>query len=255
MWLWIFLLGICIFLVVLCVVVFVCGGNRNQESKRRILFLLLHTQDKETLKDTIKETWISHLDPKYEQALFLVCKTEPNQKNHSDNDMVVLDEDLKDDGLDVVLHKTLYGFRHVLKNYQFDYLVRSNNGSYFQSSVLQKYLRENSNIEFGGLVANTTPKFVSGSCMIFRRDLLEKLNHYYQHNFPKESTRNDDVIISRCIIDRFHIQPTHFNRVDIEQLNEIETCRKDEWCYRLSHPYDDELRIQKFKELDKALQI
>jgi hypothetical protein len=125
----ILLLLLLIMLVVIVIVLFFVYnvyGNK-QQSKKRILFLLLHTQEKESLKDTIIETWISHLDPKYEQALFLVCKTEPNQISNS-NDTIVLTEDLKDDGLDVVLHKTLYGFRHVLKHYQFDYLVRSNNG-------------------------------------------------------------------------------------------------------------------------------
>jgi hypothetical protein len=89
--------------------------------------------------------------------------------------------------------------------------------------------------------------------MIFRRDTLEKLNEYYTQNFPKESSRCDDVILSRCLIDRFHINPVHFDRVDIERIDEIETCRKDEWSYRLSYPYDDNLRIQKLRRLELRL--
>ena len=249
---WLLVFSVVILLIILVVILFMYLNN--DKSKKRILFLLLHTQDKETLKDTIKETWISHLDPQYEKALFLVCKSNPIKEPDTD-DTIVLDEDLKDDGLDVVLHKTVYGFQHILKKYQFDYLVRSNNGTYFQSHILQNYLKENPNLKFGGLVANTTPKFVSGSCMIFRRDTLEQLTNYYTKNFPKESSRNDDVILSRCLIDRFNIQPTHLNRVDIEQVDEIDNCKKDEWCYRLSYPYNDELRIQKFKVLDKALRM
>jgi hypothetical protein len=254
MWIWLLFLFVVLTIVSLCVFFVLVYKDIRKESKKRILFLLLHTQDKEQLKDTIKDTWISHLDSQYEQALFLVCKTEPYQITQPGSDTIILEEDLKDDGVDVVLHKTLFGFRHVLKNYKFDYLVRSNNGTYFQSHILQEYLRENPNLKFGGLVAQTVPKFVSGSCMIFRHDVLERLNTYYEKNFPKESSRCDDVILSRCVIDRFYIEPTHFNRVDIEQLDEIETCRKDEWCYRLSHPYDDNLRIQKFKMLESKIE-
>jgi hypothetical protein len=252
MLLWILFVFFIIILTILLVFVFV-NTTSKQDSKKRILFLLLHTQDKESLKDTIKETWISHLDPIYEQALFLVCKTEPDQKTQPGSDTIILEEDLKDDGVDVVLHKTLYGFRHVLKHYKFDYLVRSNNGTYFQSNILQQYLRENPELKFGGLVAQTVPKFVSGSCMIFRHDVLERLNTYYEKNFPKESSRCDDVILSRCVIDRFHIEPVYFDRVDIEQVDEIETCRKNEWSYRLSYPYSDDLRIQKFKILNSKI--
>ena len=98
--------------------------------------------------------------------------------------------------------KTILAIKWIIKNLEFDYLIRSNTSSYFQTEYLYNYLCKlpKSNL-FGGIkfIHNNFGKlekpitFINGAGMYFSKDVVEVLsvmNKDGYHGLP------DDVAIS-----------------------------------------------------------
>jgi hypothetical protein len=95
--------------------------------------------------------------------------------------------------------KTIIAFKHVLKNYEFDYLFRTNTSSYVDTQKLLGFLESQPKSSLYGGVIGTVfedTKFASGAGILLSRDVVERIcerEHEWKHGYV------DDVALAEVV--------------------------------------------------------
>jgi hypothetical protein len=123
-----------------------------------------------------------------------------------------------EDNLINIINKTHIAFKYVYQNYDFDYIIRANSGSYVNIENLCNLLSTapKSNL-YGGVIGNAElGRFVSGSMYVLSKDLVEKfvLDDLYC-KVPYMYSYTDDVSLSRYFLDNNIELTEHKYRQDL----------------------------------------
>lgn len=197
----------------------------------RILILVLSYQDNSfytKMCETQRETWDSE---EIEDITTFYYFGNCNDNMIIDNNILLsIDEELLNCG-----HKTIKCLE-MIKNLDFDYIVRTNSSSYIDKKLLKNFLIDKPKTNYyAGVVGNHEGiKFSSGSCYILSKDLVgvilenqDKWNHNYI----------DDVSLSILLSDN-GVKPCSAPRFDIEPMTDIKSIPKDYYHYRVKTPDD-----------------
>jgi hypothetical protein len=113
--------------------------------------------------------------------------------------------------------KTLEAFEYVLKHFEFDYLLRTNQSSYINKERYIKWLEDKPKENFySGLVGKNQGKtFVSGAAMTFSKDLIENLVSR-KNDLPPNTV--DDVAIAQML--------NKITRIPAPRINVENGCRR-----------------------------
>lgn len=88
-----------------------------------------------------------------------------------------------------------------------DYIIRANSSTFLNHTVLQQYINKLPITEcFAGHIMFN--EFISGTCMIFSKDVLNKLEQRFTENYPIRYRDHDDCIIRDLLKD--------INKIDME---------------------------------------
>jgi hypothetical protein len=117
--------------------------------------------------------------------------------------------------------KTICAFRSLLEvDEDWDYLVRPNCGSYVHLENLQKFLSDKARTKLycghtGEWDGRPGLKYVSGSCMIFSRDVIQLMvDHMEEIHYDGRTGIMDDVAIGE-ILKKYGVLPTEGKRVSV----------------------------------------
>ena len=122
-----------------------------------------------------------------------------------------------DDGYKSIAEKTLLAFERVNRDYDFDYIFRTNTSSYINFSRLEKFITDNENIlDYCGkkLITREGDVIASGAGFFLSRKNIELIidnKNYYEETLP------DDVAIAR-LLKRFNIYPNDSIREDLKKI-------------------------------------
>jgi hypothetical protein len=121
--------------------------------------------------------------------------------------------------------KTIIAFKHVLKNYEFDYLFRTNTSSYLDVPSLLKFLEKEPNKNlYAGVIGKVfgTSRFASGAGILLSRDVIERIcesESGWKHGLV------DDIAIAD-LVSGFRaptVEVSSLPRVDFATLDEAES--------------------------------
>jgi hypothetical protein len=166
----------------------------------QILYLIASSHKKpwESLILAQKKTWVKNL-PNNHKALFLfgngflgsgsddyVTLHEVDRPQHelgikvsqiskTENESDLFFDSLA--GWEQLLSNTLSGMAHILENYNFDYVVRTNNSTFFNPKKLEQVLASlpDSRIYAGPEYSHQGVKYVGGYSIILSKDVVQKL--------------------------------------------------------------------------------
>lgn len=221
---------------------------------RRIMFMILHTADEVRVRDTMEKTWLSHLDPKYEDHVFVEGGSETIHSFRQDHTLHV---PVMDTGREVLFDKTMEAMRWLLTQPEWDLLVRTNNGTYFQPHFIQEWLyrtypEQKSSLRHlaGGLLEELgSQQNLNGSCMLLSRDTVQAIVKWDDGN-KMDSLGHYESYMYSNLITHLGIPLTSVPRVmDWLGTESVTDLPNSAWAYRVSQPYGAEHRIRKFQQL------
>lgn len=179
----------------------------------KVLILCLSYFDNTTYTkfyDTQKKTWDS-LEIEGVKTFYFVGN---ENRNFIDKDVIYTDvkESLFNCG-----YKTLKAF-DLIKDYDFDFIFRTNSSSYVDKLLLKKYLQEKPKQKlYSGVIGNHAGiTFSSGSGFIITKDLVQLVlenRKLWNHGLI------DDVALG-LLLKNFGVEPTAAPRYDINILDE-----------------------------------
>jgi len=178
----------------------------------KILILVVCCQDDKgeyiKLSNTIKQTW-GKTGNENAKIFYLWC----NGYEPMDESDWVLN---KEESYGMLLWKTL-GFMFEHRHDEFDYVIRTNVGSFIHVERLLRYLEDKPRERFycGQVGSYGDIKFVSGSCFILSRDLV-MLSLRNIRKFGRDHI--DDVSFGRFMM-RFGIEPV-FCKTKLRYIHE-----------------------------------
>lgn len=129
-------------------------------------------------------------------VLFKYVFNEPNDRHHCDHEMVYKSDCTDISGRPVMLEKFLWALNVLLEVPEWracDYIIRTNSSTFINLELLEPLLSllPRKRCYAGKITFN---RFVSGTCIIFSRDVVE----YLQRIMPgKEKYDYDDLVIRR----------------------------------------------------------
>ena len=112
--------------------------------------------------------------------------------------------------------KTLLAFEEVYKNFEFDYIFRTNTSSFINLRKLKTYIDENKkNLDYSGIVIDTKQKIkiASGAGFFISRKNIELIlnnKKKFDTNFP------DDVAVAK-LLKEYNIFPKNTIRKDLNE--------------------------------------
>jgi hypothetical protein len=140
-------------------------------------------------------------------------------------------------------YKTLKAFE-LLKNYDYDYIFRTNSSSYVDKELLKDYLQDKPRTNFySGVIGNHHGIiFASGSGFIISKNVVDLVllkQEYWEHRFI------DDVALG-LLLRNLKISPSPAPRYDVSFINDKTPLNF--YHYRLKS-YKRDLDIQRMKSL------
>ena len=219
-----------------------------------ILVLSSNTYPSKRNKSIQKKTWAKNL-PKNIKVVFYSSGAE---NKYSDGELVV---EASSSSYDIG-YKNFKAFEWVLKNFEFDYLYRTNTSSFLNLSNLEKHIQKiqntRSDLLYNGKILNLTKsdsnkkiKFVSGSGILFSKKSIELLTKHQQSFNHNEW---EDVAIG-LLGEELKIVPTEGSRFDIEGNIFKQSTPLDEYHYRCRidnhYGYPRFLETKVMKELNR----
>lgn len=113
-------------------------------------------------------------------------------------------------------HKTIKAFE-LLKNYEYDYIFRTNSSSYIDKQMLKDYLEDKPrNNYYSGIIGNySNILYASGSGFAISKDAVDLViqkKERWNHNYI------DDVALG-LLLREFNVLPTLSPRFDIETVD------------------------------------
>lgn len=170
---------------------------------RRILFLVMSCNKVDFIEEekVIKETWAKPIiDGKYPNVSFISYRGVNGIKDQIDNESHVLFLNSKDERGDTYT-KTIKAFDYLLKNNDFEYIVRMNTSTYVNVDLvisLINSLNENESSIFGTrIIVNLCSKgcyYFRGNCIILKRCHVETIV-----KAPTDIRTVDDAAIGYCL--------------------------------------------------------
>jgi hypothetical protein len=114
-------------------------------------------------------------------------------------------------------HKTIKAFE-LLRNYEYDYIFRTNSSSYVDKQMLKDFLQDKPRTNFySGVIGNHHGiLFASGSGFIVSKNVVDLVllkKEYWEHRFI------DDVALG-LLLRNLRINPALAPRYDVETVNE-----------------------------------
>lgn len=152
------------------------------------------------------------------------------------------------DGYNSITKKTIEAFAYSIKNFQFDYIFRTNSSSYIDKNKLNFWLKDKPKKNFySGVIGNNSGvAFASGCGYTISKDLVEKI------------VQNQDKVNTRLIDD---VAVSHFLNTEITRAP-----RKDTMCntsmnyetdkhfhWRCKCPQDRRIDVQHMHNIHKEL--
>lgn len=230
---------------------------------KKILILVLGTHHPEyrPLYESQKKTWASI---KFSEINIFYYYGD-NGEIEGDNKLENNDLFLKiPDGYSHVAEKTIRAL-NFFKDYEYDYIVRTNAGSYINQKNLIKFLNDKPNENFyTGIIGEIQDiKFASGSCFILSKDLCQKIvNNIDNELFGKYF---DDVVISQCLkkinveVDKCGFRISNGNGKITYDINEgypfFDISDENNYHYRFRSDGDRNIDIKNMYELHEKLII
>ena len=168
----------------------------------------------QALKKTQKETWNNSKHSNI-PTFYLYNNSNLTETKEEKNDIFLP----YNEGLKQVGYKTIGAFEHIYKNYDFDYIYRTNLSSYLNTKLLSKVIEETSPEYFGFIGRHNNIVFCSGSGYAISKNLTKKILQFkeqWNHNYI------DDVSLGELLSNHGHT-PTLARRFDIVQkINETQ---------------------------------
>lgn len=128
--------------------------------------------------------------------------------------------------------KTLMAFQEIYKNYEFDFIFRTNTSSFIDLKILENYLNfESNNLSYSGKITETKEgfTFASGAGFFISKQnisILLKNKELFDETLP------DDVAIAKTLSQHM-IFPTNLSRVDLKNVPNPRTIKENkEFHYR-----------------------
>ena len=155
--------------------------------------------------------------------------THPNIKsffmknNQSIGSDILLDEESKtiyvngiENYIPGIFDKTIESIKYCLKNFDFDYIYRTNLSSFLSLDKMYDFIC-NKHIHYGGVIGNhENIHFASGCGFFMSKEVCEFLVNYDICNINKYQYL-DDVIIALILTQKYNITP--IDRIDINSLD------------------------------------
>jgi len=203
-----------------------------------ILVLSSKTYPSKRNKNIQKKTWAKNL-PKNIKVVFYSSGA---KTTFSRDELVV---EASSSSYDIG-YKNFKAFEWVLKNFEFDYLYRTNTSSFLNLSNLEKHIQNiqnaKSDLLYNGKILNLTKsdtnkkiKFVSGSGILFSKKSIELLTNNQEALNHNEW---EDVAIG-LLGEELKIVPTEGSRFDIEGniFNQITPLNQYHYRCRIDNHY------------------
>jgi hypothetical protein len=174
------------------------------------------------------------------KTFFIYGNTKIENIYKTDNDLIF--GNIEENFLPGILKKTIEGINYCLKNYNFDYLVRTNLSTFWNLNYLCSYFDKLPNKKcLGGVVLKTKFSrglFVSGTGIFLSNDICK----YLVENKQKiDYGTIDDVSISRFIINNLKINFVQIPRNDkystsVKNVIDENYLNKNFCSYRIKGP-------------------
>ena len=143
-----------------------------------------------------------------------VNQREVDYISSKDSDYLVINTD---DGYPNLARKTFLAFEHVVQNFEFDYLFRTNTSSFVDFKKLSQFVKNNKErLDYGGVVLDVTEgdTIASGAGFFLSRKNIELiLNNGYEF----DESLPDDVAIAR-LLKKFEISPKNIIRKNLKSV-------------------------------------
>lgn len=178
------------------------------------------------------------------------------------------------EGRENLYYKTLDGFQWLLENEDFDYVLRTNCGSYIDLEIMKKEVEKLGvkNGVYKGVVGQYNNShnsgqppmimFASGAAFLTSRDLIEdivgKRNQVEHVTSPYASkTIGDDVTFAHHFINFCNAELTSFPRVDYSELEHVNAAAKTAMHCYFRHTINPDIMyaVHKVKGLDSKEEI
>lgn len=139
-------------------------------------------------------------------------------------------------------------FIHTIKDSsynEFDYIVRANSSTFLNFPLLEQFIEKlpKENCYAGYFTQPGTPKdFVSGTCMIFSKDIINKLQNININYIP---SKEDDLVIFD-LMNQFKIPKTYipmywYNNNTIPEKDELNNVLNEYPLIRVNNPSNREV--------------
>lgn len=171
-----------------------------------IILVLSHFEEPYVmLENCIKNTWANHNFDNVKLFFY----------HGGEKELIYPDKIITNypEGLDNIGYKTIRTFEILLKNYDFDYVFRTNSSSYINIEKLLTYLENKPRKSFyHGLIGKHLDlNYASGSGYFLSKDLVEKIvenKNFWPHQLI------DDLAIAHLLRD-LNVYPSEAPRLDI----------------------------------------
>lgn len=203
------------------------------DSKRQaqIVFLIPASSAWENQLDQVaqKASWAKEL-PEHIKVFWYVGRQ--NEVEEVVGDILYLD---CQDGYDYILKKTIFAIRWVIKNEDFDIVVRTNTSTYFDLKRTQEVVKsyQSEDIKVGGFLeqanlgkgkSKVRRKFITGTGIVMSREAVKLLgssnldnligvpddiaisSYFLSHNIPLLPTRRGNLSVARFFIPNWQIR-------------------------------------------------
>lgn len=189
------------------------------------------------------------------QVIHFVGKVETNNRevnyiDDGDNDYLILNTN---DGYSNIAEKTIVAFEEVFKNYDFDYVFRTNTSSYINFKKFEKYIKNpKNNLDYSGQKLKTIEgdEIASGAGFFISRKNIKLL---IDNKKDFDTILPDDVAIAR-LLENHKILPKDLIRRDLKSIPKPQEafrsshfhyrCRLDPNYHRILEPH-----LMKYLEL------
>lgn len=206
----------------------------------RVWYMILHEKDHDTVEEVIHDTWCSELpleDARYDLLIGTWQGDSEQTTVGHDVGRHIFSAPVKESRASGCLQKTLYAFRYALDVPGWEYIVRTNNGSYLQHDNVMAELQDVHSTDLVLLgavnVHHDRPPFVQGYYMVFTRALVKELVTLGVEHVGADDCWLTDRAQELGATVRASSRILLWTREVLTDLPSPE----DAACIRLSHPY------------------